>query len=160
VESSQKVEVPIELSLVRRKDGSFRLCIDYKGLNEIIIKNKFPIPFIGRMLDELDGSKYLSKLYLRLGYYQFHISLEDIQKTALIAHEGHYEFKVMLFGLTNAQATFQAARNRIFHPYLKKFVFVFFVDILLLFPGYKAWVKSVKFISSCESPSPEGCLRP
>ncbi|GJY12589.1 putative reverse transcriptase domain-containing protein [Tanacetum coccineum] len=131
---------------VKKKDGSFRMCIDYQELNKLTVKNRYPLPRIDDLFDQLQGSSVYSKIDLRSGYHQLRVREEDIPKTAFRTRYGHYEFQVMPFGLTNAPAVFMDLMNRVCKPYLDKFVIVFIDDILIYSKNKKEHEEHLKAI--------------
>jgi hypothetical protein len=116
---------------VKKKDLSMRNCIDYRELNKVTIKNRYPLPRIDDLLDQLQGAQVFSKVDLHSGYHQVRVKKEDIPKTAFRIRYGHYEFLVMSFRLTNVPAVFMDTMNRVIHDYLDQFTIVFIDDILI-----------------------------
>ena len=116
---------------VRKKDGTLRMCINYQQINQVPIKNKYPLPRVDELFDQLQGASYFSKIDLRVGYHQLRARDQEIQKTTFQTRYGHFEFLVMPFGLTNAPTMFMALMNRVFAPCLDKFIIVFIDDILV-----------------------------
>ncbi|GBG62416.1 hypothetical protein CBR_g30370 [Chara braunii] len=140
---------------VPKKGGTLRMCIDYRGLNAITVKNAEPLPRIDDLLDRVQGCKYYSKIDLKFGYHQIAIRPEDQHKTAFQTRYGLYEFVVMPFGLCNAPGTFQHAMNRIFHDYLDKFVIVYLDDILIFISTEGIRPEDAKVASIRDSPRPQ-----
>ncbi|GKE36518.1 putative reverse transcriptase domain-containing protein, partial [Tanacetum coccineum] len=116
---------------VKKNDGSFRMCIDYRELNKLTVKNRYLLPRIDDLFNQLQGSQFFSKIDLRSGYHQLRVHEDDIPKTAFRTRYGHFEFTVMPFGLTNAPTIFMDLMNRVCRPYLDKFMIVFIDDILI-----------------------------
>ena len=116
---------------VKKKDGTLRMCIDYRQINKVIVKNKYPLPRIEDLFDQLKGASVFSKIDLRSGYYELRVKEGDVLKAAFRTRYGHYEFLVMPFGFTNAPAAFMDLMNRVFRPYVDQFVMVFIDDILV-----------------------------
>ncbi|GJQ98969.1 putative reverse transcriptase domain-containing protein [Tanacetum coccineum] len=131
---------------VKKKDGSFRMCIDYRELNKLTVKNRYPLPRIDDLFDQLQGSSVYSKIDLRSGYHQLRVREEDIPKTAFKTRYDHYEFQVMPFGLTNAPAVFMDLMNRVCKSYLDKFVIVFIDDILIYSKNQQEHKEHLKLI--------------
>ena len=131
---------------VKKKDDTMRLCIDYRKLNQVTVKNKYLLPRIDDLFDQLRGASVFSKIDLRSGYHQLRIRDSDVAKTAFRSRYGHYEFVVMPFGLTNAPAAFMDLMNRVFSPYLDRFVIVFIDDILVYSKSEKEHAKHLRLI--------------
>ncbi|GJV83158.1 putative reverse transcriptase domain-containing protein [Tanacetum coccineum] len=131
---------------VKKKDGSFQMCIDYRELNKLTVKNRYPLPRIDDLFDQLQGSRVYSKIDLRSGYQQLRVRDEDISKTAFRTLYGHYEFQVMPFGLTNAPAVFMDLMNRVCKLYLDKFMIVFIDDIWIYSKGKEEHAEHLKLI--------------
>jgi hypothetical protein len=134
---------------VKKKDGSLRMCVDYPPLNAVTIKNKYPLPGIDVLFDQLAGAKVFSKIDLRSGYHQIKIRTCDIPKTAFSTRYGLYEFLVMSFGLTNAPAYFMYVMNSVFMTELDKFVVVFIDDILIYSKSEKEHAKHLRVVLQC-----------
>jgi hypothetical protein len=134
---------------VKKKDGSVRMCVDYRPLNAVTIKNKYPLPHIDVLFDQLAGAKVFSRIDLRLGYHQIKIRASDVPKTAFSTKYGPYEFLVMSFGLTNAPAYFMYLMNSVFMNELDKFIVVFIDDILIFSKNKDERTKHLRIVLQC-----------
>jgi hypothetical protein len=135
---------PSTVLLIKKYDSTWRFCIDYHKLNQQTVKDKFPIPVVNELLDELRGVRFFTKLDLRSGYHQVCMHLDDIDKTVFHTHRGHFEFWVMPFGFTNATSTFQSLMNDVSCPFIHKFVLVFFNDILVFSRSWSEHLQHMK----------------
>ena len=134
--------------LVKKKDGSSCLCVDYRQLNKMTIKNKYPLLRIDDLMDQLHGAAVFLMIDLRSGYHQILVKADDVQKTAFRSRYGHYEYMVMSFGVTNALAVFMDYMSRIFRPFLDKFVVVFINDILIYSRTHEEHVEHLRLVLS------------
>jgi hypothetical protein len=132
--------------LLVKKDNTWRFCVDYRHLNAITVKGKFPVPIINEVLDELAGASYFSSLDLRVGFHQVRMKPGEEFKTAFQTQFGQFEFRVMAFGLIGAPRTFQDAMNMMLAPFLGRFVLVFFNDILLYNPDLSSHLEHLRLV--------------
>nr|GFC15591.1 putative reverse transcriptase domain-containing protein [Tanacetum cinerariifolium] len=132
---------------VKKNDGSFWMCIDYRELNKLTVKNCYPLPRIDDLFDQHQGSSIYSKIDLKSGYHQLRVQEEDIPKTEFRTRYGHYEFQVMPFGLTNTPAVFMDLMDQVCKPYLDKFMIVFIDDIFIYSKNEKEHEEHLKFLS-------------
>jgi hypothetical protein len=137
--------------LVGKKDLSWRLCVDFRHLNALTIKNKYPLLVIDELLDELAGSKWFTSLDLRAGYHKIQMAEGDEYKTAFQTHHGHFEYRVMPYGVTGGPATFQSLMNDILVPFLRKFVLVFVDDILIYNMSLEEHAKHLEAVLEVEA---------
>jgi hypothetical protein len=134
--------------LLVQKNGSWRLCVDYRRLNALTIKNRFHIPLVEDILHELASTKYFTELALTVGYHQVRMAPKDEHTTAFKTHHDHYQFKVMSFDLSNAPATFQCIMDDILSPFLRKLVLVFMDNILVYSPSLELHLTHLQAVFS------------